>query len=192
MTKPKSWGGMVFRDIEMFNLALLATQAWQVLQNSTSLSACVLKAVYFLKGEFLEAAVGDSPSRAWGAIAARRDVLLQGIICRIGTGEQTRIWSMNWLPRDGLLRPLSMSRENPHQLVSELINPTTTTWDQNKLQTFFSPTDSETIGNILSMSGQQDFWAWHYEKNGDLVRSTYRMLVNKDARMIDSLFRKQS
>jgi hypothetical protein len=62
--------------------------------------------MYFLEGEFLEATFGNSPTKVRQAIAARRDVLLQGIIQRIGTREQTKIWSMNWLPRDVLLRPL--------------------------------------------------------------------------------------
>jgi len=91
MIRPKRWGGLGFRDIELFNLALLARQAWQILNESASLSARVLKAVYYPDRDFLDAEVGSSPSRVWRAIVEGKEVLTQGLIRRIGTGEKTNI-----------------------------------------------------------------------------------------------------
>ena len=42
----------------------------------------------------------SSPSRIWRAIVDGKDVLKQGLIRRFGTGEDTDVSGMNWLPRD--------------------------------------------------------------------------------------------
>ena len=79
MTKPKQLEGLGF----LFNLALLARQAWRILQDTSSLCVRILKAVYFPQGSFLESTVGSSPSRIWRAICDGKDVLKQGLIRRI-------------------------------------------------------------------------------------------------------------
>jgi hypothetical protein len=47
LTQPKYMGGLGFRDIKIFNLALLAKQAWRILIRPDSLCSQILKAVYF-------------------------------------------------------------------------------------------------------------------------------------------------
>ena len=84
---------MGFHDIELFNLAMLARQAWRILQSPESLSARILKAVYYPHGEFLEATLGSAPSQVWRALVDGRDAMKQGLIRRIGTGEQTNAWN---------------------------------------------------------------------------------------------------
>lgn len=86
MTQPKFLRGLGFRDIELFNLALLARQAWRVMQEPGSLSARILKAVYFPSGGFLDAELGSRPSRVWRSIVDGREVLVEGLIRRIGSG----------------------------------------------------------------------------------------------------------
>jgi hypothetical protein len=68
MTRPKRDGGLGFRDTELFNLTLLARQAWRILTNLDSLSARNLKAVYFPLNSVLNAELGTRPSAVWRAI----------------------------------------------------------------------------------------------------------------------------
>jgi hypothetical protein len=63
ITKHKHDGGLGFRAMEIFNLALLVWQAWWLLTNPNTPSACILKAIYFPEGEILGACLGNRPSQ---------------------------------------------------------------------------------------------------------------------------------
>jgi hypothetical protein len=126
MIMPKFLGGMGFHDIELFNLALLAKRAWRILQEPASLSARILKAVYFPQGDFLRANLGSTPSKIWRLVLDGREVLQLGLIKRIGMGSTTSIWSTDWLLSDNMQRPVPSTAPHPPQLVSELIDHTST------------------------------------------------------------------
>jgi hypothetical protein len=127
MTRPKHLGGLGFRDLELFNMCLLARQTWRLLQDPSSLSARILKAVYYPQISILDAELGSHPSQIWTAILDGRNILKQGLIKRIGDGRSTNIWTDSWLPQDNLMRPLVSLKNNPPQMVSELIDETPAT-----------------------------------------------------------------
>jgi hypothetical protein len=55
MCVPKKKGGMGFRDLESFNLAMLAKQVWRLLCEPESLRAQVLRAKYYPSGDLFNA-----------------------------------------------------------------------------------------------------------------------------------------
>jgi hypothetical protein len=167
MAVPKYRGCMSFRDIEIFKLALLAHQAWRVLQDPGSLSARMLKAVYFSDTDILSATLGANPSQIWRALCEGRDVLKQGLVKRIGDGRSTSVRDKNWIPRDFSLRPLCAKQRNPPQRVCDLMCAATRTWNSEALNHHLLPMDVEVVKQIpLSYTVHQDSWAWHYEQNG--------------------------
>lgn len=181
MTKPKHLGGLGFRDLEIFNLALLLKQAWRLLQNPTSLSARILKGVYFPDVSLFEATLGNHPSQIWRAILDGRDIMVQGLVRRIGNGETTNIWRDNWLPRTHMKRPLTSLIQHPPHKVSELINTATCSWNEQLVRATFVPIDAESIMKIPLCTRQvEDFWAWSEDRRGIFsVRSAYHMIHQK-------------
>ena len=65
----------VFGGIELFNLGMLARQAWRILQNPEALTARILKAVYYPNTDLLAATLGSSHSQVWRALVEGRDVM---------------------------------------------------------------------------------------------------------------------
>ena len=81
---------MGFRDMEAFNQALLAKQAWRLLQALGSLYARVLKARYYDHGSILNATCPAGASYTFKSILHDRNLLLDGLIWRVGMGPQSR------------------------------------------------------------------------------------------------------
>ena len=65
MCKSKLQGGMGFRNLQAFSLAMLAKQRWRLLTNPSSLIARIYKGKYYPYGDVLGAKLGNSPSYAW-------------------------------------------------------------------------------------------------------------------------------
>lgn len=58
----KCLGGLGFRNLELFNRALLAKQIWRILRQPNSLVSRILKARYFNHEDIMDAKLGNNPS----------------------------------------------------------------------------------------------------------------------------------
>ncbi|KAL4296014.1 hypothetical protein GQ457_12G013680 [Hibiscus cannabinus] len=67
---PKAAGGLGFRDLRSFNVALLGKIIWRLLTEPSTLLARVYLAKYFPTGHLLEAKLRDHASFAWKGIYA--------------------------------------------------------------------------------------------------------------------------
>ena len=84
----KETGGLGFRDLYSFNLAMLAKQGWRLIKDEDSLVARVLKAKHYPRGNFMIAQLGSNPSGTWRSLIEGRTILEKGLIWRVRNGEK--------------------------------------------------------------------------------------------------------
>ena len=143
ITEPKGEGGLGFRDIHVFNLAMLAKQSWRFVQDPNSLCAQILGAKYFPNGDVLSATTRNNMSYTWRSILKGLKVLKNGIIWRVGDGRSIRIWEDPWLPREWTRRPITPPRNNLLVRVDELIDQKRGIWDEELVRYIFWTQDVE-------------------------------------------------
>ncbi|CAN6564467.1 unnamed protein product [Malus baccata var. baccata] len=83
LKKQKQAEGLRFRDIQCFNLALLAKIGWRMIQNPLSLLATVLRDKYFPGKSLMEAGKGRNSSWGWKGIFDACKVLRNGLRWRV-------------------------------------------------------------------------------------------------------------
>ena len=183
MCAAKCDGGLGFRDPEAFNQALLAKQAWRILLYPASLCARVLKARYFPDNSIMSATCPSGGSFTFRSILHGRDLLLEGLIWRVGDGSKINVHHDNWIPRSGSMNPLGAVYVQRVTRVVDLLSPDGTSWSSARVDEMFSPDDAADIKQIaVGGPGTEDTLAWNYTKNGVFsVRSAYhlRMTMNK-------------
>jgi hypothetical protein len=163
---PKKSGGMGFRDLQSFNLSMLAKQVWRLLSEPDSLWARVLRVKYYPNGRLLNANPKSGSSFTWQSILAWLDCFKKGCIWRVGDGSKIDIWKDNWIPSSHNLKIMTPRGTNIITRVSDLINPANDTWDEDLIQDIFWPIDAHRIMQIPLTPEREDFVAWHYNKVG--------------------------
>jgi hypothetical protein len=176
MCVPKKIGGMGFRDIHCFNLALLAKQAWRLISKPESLCATVLRAKYYSDGDLLEEILKMGSSYTWQSIMCGVNTLKKGYIWRVGDGSKINIWNDARIPGSHDRKIVTRRGHNLLTHVSDLIDPITDRWDEELVKQTFWSID---IGRILAIpltDPMEDFIAWHYNKNAVFsVKSAYHV-----------------
>ena len=180
MCKPKSQGGIGFRNLQAFNLALLAKQAWRILSNLGSLVARILKAKYFPFCDILYANLGNSPSYTWRSIFSSLEVLRCGTRWSVGNGQLIHIWDDKWIPNPTTYKVISLPCPfNDYPMVSSLIDPVTRWWKPGVVHALFLPFEANRILEIpLCYNMPEDKLIWLGNKRGDFtVKNAYYVVV---------------
>ncbi|XP_042962497.1 uncharacterized protein LOC122296769 [Carya illinoinensis] len=162
MCKSKLHGGMGFKDLRTFNLALLAKQSWRILKEESLLLHQLYKARYFHSTSFKEAKLGANPSFVWRGIWEAKHYLLKGCKWRVGDGKAINIWFDFWLPNHRLV-PVSdsITQSQLNWKVSELIDDRTRSWDMEKVRRCLPPREAkEVLHMVLTSNSRPDELVW--------------------------------
>jgi hypothetical protein len=179
LTRPKFDGGMGFRDLQMFNLAMLGKQGWRLINKPNSLCARVLKGRYYHDTDFLSATRRKHASQTWRAILAGREVLEKGLLKRIGDGNSTSIWHDRWIPNHFDGRPLIVPDNPQVTTVSDLMTDSGG-WNEELIKHQFVDVDAHAILCTPIRGAGEDFWSWELEVHGHYsVKSAYRHIYSK-------------
>ncbi|KAA3482314.1 reverse transcriptase [Gossypium australe] len=151
-------GGLGFKNLFLFNKALLAKQVWRVLTQPQCLLARVLKARYFPFTDILAAKIGSYPSFTWRSICSARDLIEDGMLWSIGKGDRHDIRN-RWIT------------------VNHLMQSDSATWNDELIRNLFYEDTANRIRSIpISGSSLEDTIMWKFEGSGSYsVRSGYQV-----------------
>lgn len=179
MTAPKGKGGLGFKLLHQFNLALLAKQGWRILTTPDALVTKVMRARYFPRTGFLQATTRNNPSYVWRSILAGQSVLKDGLGRRVKNGRSSDIWRNPWLHDTD--NPYVLSIPNFHtepDMVARLMSPDGNGWNTKLVRETFTPADADRILRTPVSSDYNDAWFWRKDFwGGYIVKSEYRLLM---------------
>lgn len=177
----KSTGGLGFRELNLFNKALLAKQGQKLTIQPNCLFSCVLKAKYFPRGDFISAHLGIYPSYTWRNIWGARNLIEEGTSWRIDNRLIVNIQNDVWVlgPSDGRLKFQNI--DIWYTSVSDLIDIDTFTWKNDVIKELFG---ADQLNRILSIplvsNAHMDEIVWRRDRTGEyMAHSGYKWLVTR-------------
>ena len=178
--EPKAGGGLGFKNLKCFNLALLAKQGWRFQLAQDSLVFRVLKAKYFPSCDFIHASLGHNPSYTWRSIMVAQELVKEGVMWRMGNRSDVRVLGDRWLPcssSHGVISPQLFLHEDTR--VRELIDTEVKCWKSSVADFIFQLHEAEAIKSIpLSLLFPQDKLVWAETANGKFtIKSAYHLAM---------------
>ena len=83
---------------------MLEKQGWKLQSDPNALISCIYKAIYYPRGDFFKASLGNNPSFTWRSIWSSRVLLEGGCRWKIGDSRNIRVWGDPWLKDEGNFR----------------------------------------------------------------------------------------
>jgi hypothetical protein len=178
--KPKFNGGLGFRDMHLFNKAMLAKQVWRLQTNPNSLIGQCLKSRYYPNSDILHSLQGRNSSYVWQSLHQAIDVIKRGSCWRVGNGQSINLWEDNWLLYQNGYKILTPQNDNNSITKVEdimLLHPQRH-WNSAIIDQVFNPSKGDAIKQIpLVREHMEDQLMWPHSKDGIYsVKTGYNLL----------------
>ncbi|XP_026410885.1 uncharacterized protein LOC113306123 [Papaver somniferum] len=172
-------GGLGFRDMQLFNRAILVKSAWRLRIREDDAWFKARGAKYFSNGDFFNVEEKQDSSWSWKSISSELKIVEENSCWQLGNVERIRTWYDRWIPE---LHQTPTSIVNPnisHQFahVNDIFNSSAMGWDMNLHHQLFSPEVVNLISKISIHPNFKDKLVWKLKKNGCFyVKSAYKKL----------------
>ncbi|XP_074347342.1 putative mitochondrial protein AtMg00310 [Apium graveolens] len=185
MDVSKSHGGMGFRHLHEFNIALLGKQGRQLVTHPNSLVARIFKTKYFPGDSFLTANLGTSPSFIWRSILLAQQILRQGLSRRVGDGSTVKIKNEPWLPDEDNPYITTETAKIENHTVSALMVPNERKWDEDLVKDVFNQRDANLILATPLSENSRDSWFWRKDKLGNYPFKMPYILIQESKPLVN-------
>ncbi|OVA00100.1 hypothetical protein BVC80_1327g3 [Macleaya cordata] len=167
-----------FRNLEGFNLALLAKIGWRLLSERDTLWVQILKHKYFLHGNPLKIISKKNSSWLWKCITKGFIQIKKFGVWEIRDGSRVDIWEDIWIPNITTLteKPSIDTLSNINK-VKDLSIEGTRVWNSDLLAICFDAQIVNKIKNIRIPSHGHDQFRWSLNNNGNFsVKSLFEAM----------------
>ncbi|XP_060964883.1 uncharacterized protein LOC133033858 [Cannabis sativa] len=178
LCRHKHHGGLGFRHLRDFNLAMLGKQAWRLVTQDHSLVSRVYKARYYPHGTFLRASLGPNPSFIWKSIFETQELIKKGARRVVGPGTNVSVQFDPWLADDSNPWVTSTVEGMATWTVDNLMVVGDRVWDIEVISDIFNDRDKESIlKTTIDQETPFDTWYWHMDLHGIYtVKEAYRLM----------------
>lgn len=168
MSMAKGRGGLGFRSLYGFNVALLGKQVWRNVNSPNLLVSRVLKARYFPETSMLNAIKGSNSSSVWVGIWQVKESLKEGYRWVVGNGEDVIATKDRWLrEKTGFCVEDFHGYAGRTEHVNSFFYPGTKTWDEGRVRQMFTTVDANAIlATRVPQHDVEDRIVWSSSKDG--------------------------
>ncbi|KAL8126745.1 hypothetical protein AgCh_013868 [Apium graveolens] len=179
----KSRGGLGFKDLYGFNIALLGKHVWSFMHDTNTLVSRLFKARYFPSSTVLKASIGNRPSFIWRGIWTAKEELSGGFRWVLGNGNDIKATKDHWLrTKKDFCVESNQFYAGRNDIVSSLFYNNERKWNQPLIRERFLKEDADAILALhIPQRDIADRVVWTVSNNGEYsAKSGYHYWVNRN------------